>query len=990
MTPRIISSLAVMLAVLTPLRAEEPVANDGLTSMPMLLAAPPAMGGKKKADEEKSRFPKFKDVTKDMESAKGLFTLWSYPASAKNKDPEKLLCQIPASFLGEQFMLSTSIAGGGMFTGFPLDERVVKWEILDKKLLLIEPNSGYVVEKRKEIQDVVDRTYPDRIRTAVPIVTMSPGGDPVIDLGPLLKSNFADVQWTSFGAGGSISRSLSKWTAKKTFELNVEIGVEMAMSATRPPGSYDKRLVHYSFWKLPKSDYKPRKADDRVGYFLTVNRDWSKPAAARDIFNRYIDRWHLVKQDPSLALCEPKQPIIFYIEKTVPIQHRRAVRDGILEWNKAFEKCGFVDAVQVRQQTNTNEWKDIDPEDMRYSFFRWIVSGSAFAMGPHRANPFTGQIYDADIIFDDSMIRVMGNAATRLLPSAVARGKFNDPVLEEFLKANPQFARPERNWEHVTIGDDSLENVTAEMRKRLHARGRPHCDYINGKRQQMAVARTMLAGQPKEVLDKYMYEVVREVVMHEVGHTIGLRHNFKASTIYTVEEIKQRRETGEPLVGSVMDYNATLFFHDKPLDGSFITQTVGPYDYWAIEYGYRPADGTYKAVTQDDADADKSDDAKTAELVAGKSADYDIPKDVLDQLPDDVRKMIDKKRNKTKSLTEKKPAKSATIAGEEAMLAAIASRSTEPELAYATDEDTTSGSPDPRNNRFDMGADPINWARERMKVIDGRMANILEWSVEDKESWYHARSAYLSLLFDKAFVLDYVGRYIGGVYTHRAHRGDPGDQAPFEVVDAKRQRDALAFMETTIFDDDFFATPPEVLNHLATSRWWHEGTSVSFTEDFTFHRYISLLQWWNLFDRMYPNTLRRIQDNELRTDGDDVLTLSEYIQRVQDVCWATSVDTKRAKKGNWTDTAPFIPGVRRSLQREYLSVIEPIMRTKPGTIVSPDIHAMVRLSMSDLGGKVNNALATGKLDFASRAHLTACKSRIERLLAAELNEYGGF
>ena len=100
-------------------------------------------------------FPEFKEVTKDMTSSAGLFTLWYYPAQAKDKDMEKLLCQIPSGFLGEKFMLSTSFSGGGFFTGFPIDERVVKWEILDKQLLLVEPESRFVAEESHPVSDVV-------------------------------------------------------------------------------------------------------------------------------------------------------------------------------------------------------------------------------------------------------------------------------------------------------------------------------------------------------------------------------------------------------------------------------------------------------------------------------------------------------------------------------------------------------------------------------------------------------------------------------------------------------------------------------------------------------------------------------------------------------------------------------------------------------------------------------------------------------------------
>ena len=186
-----------------------------------------SMGGKLPAGfpQPKEGLPDFKEVTKDMKSDKGLFTLWYYPPTAKDKDPEKLLCQIPVGFLGEKFMLSTSFSGGGFFTGFPLDERVVQWELLGKQLLLIEPETRFVVNETKEVADVVRRTYPDRIRTAVPLVTKAPNGDPVIDFGALLKSDFADIAWMSLFRRGilgtaRINPSPSNASKKQTCELN--------------------------------------------------------------------------------------------------------------------------------------------------------------------------------------------------------------------------------------------------------------------------------------------------------------------------------------------------------------------------------------------------------------------------------------------------------------------------------------------------------------------------------------------------------------------------------------------------------------------------------------------------------------------------------------------------------------------------------------------------------------------------------------------------
>src|SRR5262249_17838858 len=107
-------------------------------------------------------------------------------------------------------------------------------------------------------------------------------------------------------------------------------------------------------------------------------------------------------------LVPPKKKIVFWIEKSVPDEYRSYVREGILEWNKAFAKVGFRDAIEVRQQ---REEDDFDPEDVNYNTFRWITTDRGFAMGPSRANPLTGEIIDADIIFDASMVRYYRQSA---------------------------------------------------------------------------------------------------------------------------------------------------------------------------------------------------------------------------------------------------------------------------------------------------------------------------------------------------------------------------------------------------------------------------------------------------------------------------------------------------------------------------------------------------------------------------------------------------
>ena len=137
-----------------------------------------------------------------------------------------------------------------------------------------------------------------------------------------------------------------------------------------------------------------------MGHFLTVIKDYSK-TGQDDQFVRYINRWDLRKVEPTAKVSPPRKPIIFWIENTVPYRFRGAVREGILEWNKTFEQAGFANAIEVRQQPDDATW---DPEDINYNTFRWITSDAGFAMGPSRVNPLTGQILDADIIFDASFI----------------------------------------------------------------------------------------------------------------------------------------------------------------------------------------------------------------------------------------------------------------------------------------------------------------------------------------------------------------------------------------------------------------------------------------------------------------------------------------------------------------------------------------------------------------------------------------------------------
>ncbi len=542
---------------------------------------------KKKEDE----FPKFEDVTKDHKEVLGPQGVSGFFPLLYNKKNDQLLAVIPKSMLDKSFLLASSIAGGPMFAGWMWDDCVVQWREMDKKLVLIEPDLRYKEGGKSPVADVIQRTYTDRIRLAAPIVTKR-GGDPVIDLGEVFKKDFAGLTQLPLFRG-SMDSTLSRWAEYKVFPMNVEVAVDAAIMQGDQGGK--RARVHYSIIQLPTDNgYQPRLADNRIGYFLTAVKDWTTPHDAETIFKRYIHRWDLRKaeSDKAVSDTDPEHQIIFYIEKTVPVKYRRYVREGILEWNRAFEKAGFRNAIRVEQQTDSVH-AEKDPEDVRYSFFRWIVSGRPFAMGPSRANPLTGQILDADIIFDDSMARAWDMQYARF--SHVAYAALEDPQLHEFFTRYPE-------WNFIPLQERLLPESTryAGVRPELDpsvaarlATKHGYCTVATGLAHEMAFNMSYLKAAGKEdSSDEYVGQLIKEVAAHEVGHTLGLRHNFKASSWKPLNEILSTTDHNVPNCGSVMDYNPGMFNLEQDRQGVFVMQTVGPYDEWAIAYGYATHQGT--------------------------------------------------------------------------------------------------------------------------------------------------------------------------------------------------------------------------------------------------------------------------------------------------------------------------------------------------------------------------------------------------------------
>lgn len=853
-----------------------------------------------------SKFEEFDKVVAGAKAYDGLIKLYQ-------KD-DHVYAELQPFQFEKPYLCAISLARGGMDqAGWTLngDEQwVISFRRVGDKVHLIRRNVRYK-SGSGPIARALETTYTDSVLMALRVKSVHPIRQSVlIDFNDIFFTNFAELPF------GMLDANRTTWNKIKTFPKNVEMQVAAVFTGRPVPDSViDPRgntvIVHYGIVELPDHGYIPRLADDRIGYFVTAMKDFgsdSKDTA----FVRYITRWRLERADGSpwkegAKLVPPKKKIVFWIEKSVPDEYRAAVREGILEWNKAFEKVGFRDAIEVRQQEN----EEFDPEDVTYSTFRWITTDIGYAMGPSRANPLTGEIIDADIIFDASMVRFYkrdqqlyrserGISTEVDSPIQAARRGWTVPL---------SAGRTEGSWNDKPAGDDPY----ATMRAQFKAYRSGLCQCASHKQTELGLALAALAARldlkPGDKLpDDMIQQAVKETVMHEVGHTLGLRHNFKASTMLKNDQLHDLAITRKMgLVGSVMDYNPVNLAPKGVKQGDFFTSTIGPYDYWAIEYGYKPLSGG----------------------------------------------------------TE----------GEKAELCKVAGHCADNGHDYGTDEDMLM-SADPLINQWDLGSDPLQFAKDRMGLVEELMKGLADRVVEEGEGYQRARVAFSTMLKQYGNGSFLAAQFVGGEYINRDHKGDTKGRDPFVPVTAAKQREALKFLQERVLTDKPFSFPPEVLRKLAADRWLHWGNEHAFMDGvyFPLNARILGIQRVCLGELTNDQTLSRMQDLAAKCDQDGAVTIAEVLRALTDSTFAdlpTAADKPATEKSSV---------IRRNLQRAYLAELQRmVLRSRVA-----DARSLSRMHLRDISKRIDLVLndKKGPPEDTLRAHLEETKEQIAKVLSA--------
>ena len=507
----------------------------------------------------------FASVVAKSEHLEGLLDVY------RDKESGETYLAIKPDQIDQEFIyiafVTDGVVEGGSFRGIFADNKIISIRRHFNRLEFVTENTAFYFDPENALARAADANISNAILAVQEIVAEDEDSGTILikadDI--FLKETLQQVKASpdpdpNAEKGfelGKLSETKNKIYEVRSYPENTNVFVDYVYENPAPAipaegeditdSRYVSVRVQHSFVSVPENGYEPRIDDPRVGYFTEVITDLT--SRSNTPYRDFITRWDLKKKDPAAELSEPVEPIVWWIENTTPVELRDAIKAAGLAWNQSFEKAGFENAVQVKIQPDDADW---DAGDVRYNVLRWTSSPQPpfGGYGPSFTNPRTGQIIGADIMLEYSFL-------TRYL-------------------------RIEKLMESIANGGVS-EAIAGRT---------VYCSLGHGLKlsNMFGMAVLQATGVTTELQEQILHDSLSYVILHEIGHTLGLNHNMRATQMLTVDEaFDEQVVKARGLSGSVMDYPAVNIAPPGRSQTQFYIVKPGPYDDWAIEFGYSPA-----------------------------------------------------------------------------------------------------------------------------------------------------------------------------------------------------------------------------------------------------------------------------------------------------------------------------------------------------------------------------------------------------------------
>ncbi len=522
--------------------------------------------------DDKKKESSFADLIEDMDIDEGYIDIY------RDAETGKGLVVIDEAMLNTPVLYFAATVNGvteaGHFEGAYRSEKIIEFRRHFNKIDVVAINDDFYLDPNNAISKSKDANVSEAILITTDI-KKNTEGKIVVDLDALftneaihrvapMPSRDPKREKNRFKPG-KLSKDKTRISTINNFPQNTHVVVDYVYENATPKnyGSnavtdarYTTISLQHALVKLPDNDYLPRKDDARVGFFSTFKDDLT--SASTTPFKDSINRWHLVKQDPSAAISDPVEPIVWWIENTTPLEWRETITNAALAWNSSFEQAGFSNAVVVKQQPDDADWT---ADDVRYNVLRWTSSPNPpfGGYGPSLVNPLNGQIIAADIMLEYSFL------SGRWLAGQILSNGFSDVD-----QATAYF-------------DEQIEHRSAEQGM--------HCSLGHAINEGVLLSQALGYGELGDINEEELLrQSMHYLILHEIGHTLGLNHNMRASQLHDHKAAHDISVTKGILAGSVMDYPAVNYAPVGMQQGDFYSDKPGPYDDWAITYGYSQAD----------------------------------------------------------------------------------------------------------------------------------------------------------------------------------------------------------------------------------------------------------------------------------------------------------------------------------------------------------------------------------------------------------------